>query len=945
MNALLGKTLGHYKIQSMIGEGGMGTVYQALDITLQRIVAIKVMHPHLVRQKTFKERFIQEACTAAQLSHPGIIKVFDFGQSEENLYIVMEYISGGNLGEMLENMAGSGKQIILSEAIRTTQHIASAMDYAHRKGVLHRDIKPSNIMLKLEEAEGLPYRPIITDLGLAKLAEGGVITTDGSSLGTPAYMSPEQAMGEPLDARSDVYSLGILLYELCTGHRPFAAKTISEAIKYHTQEAPPPPHTHRPDLPTIIEEIILKALQKDPQNRFQDAASFASALHNVLAESTAATIAPDPSITVTSLATQLQQTQEEIVAPHQVENYIPPAQELNQDIIQVFADNSPLFTLTVQKKVLTIGRNADNDIVIKDKKASRHHARIEYDGHLYHIIDLNSANGTYLDDARLLPGVGEIWSPENTLKIGDSWLKLYHGEIQKTANPIGTQVDVGNSPMLSQNSGVAIFIDHAEITVIPGNRVSFAVTLLNQSQLVQHIKLKITGIPENWIISPPGVVQLMPGLQQIITITLEPPRNSQGRAGKYILAVIASSNEQPNMTSQAECMLEVKPFSAFNSFLTPQRAYNNRPIRLNIENQGNAAEDFVITCQDRSGEILFNPPCMQINVSAGQVGGARFRGNPRQKRFLGSNQTYQYSVDIESASGQMQSQPAEIVCRPIIPVWIIPILLIICCMVFSGAGVAYFSYQSVLATAQAKAVAQTATFVAGMESKQMQTQLAIQSANATSTVLAVTAQAAGDDDSDGLSNTQEISLGTDPNNPDTDNDGLTDGLEINQFGTNPKNQDTDGDTISDGREANELQTSPTNKDTDGDGMNDNVDLDPLQLPTPTVSPTGTSEPTGTVKPTITPWAACPDSVYLTRLSVDMEAYVSPDPPLANRVRSQPNLSGEILGSIQPNEHVKILEGPQCSNQWVWWKVESLKTGLIGWTSEGDEGGYWLVPVP
>jgi serine/threonine protein kinase len=160
---------------------------------------------------------------------------------------------------------------MLSEAILLGKQIASAMDYAHQKGVLHRDIKPGNIMLKPEEAEGLPYRPIITDLGLAKLAEGGVITTDGSSMGTPAYMSPEQALGESLDARSDVYSLGILLYELCTGYLPFAAKTISGAIKYHSKETPPSPHTLRPDLPHNIEAIILKALQKDPEERFQDA--------------------------------------------------------------------------------------------------------------------------------------------------------------------------------------------------------------------------------------------------------------------------------------------------------------------------------------------------------------------------------------------------------------------------------------------------------------------------------------------------------------------------------------------------------------------------------------------------------------------------------------------------------------------------------------------------
>jgi serine/threonine protein kinase len=941
MDTLLGKTLGHYTIQSLIGEGGMGAVYKALDITLQRVVAVKVMHPHFARQKTFKDRFIQEACTAAQLSHPGIIKVFDFGQSEDNLFIVMEYIPGVNLAQALQELAEKKDRIILTEAIRLVQQVALAMDYAHKNGVLHRDIKPANIMLKPEMVDELPYRPIITDLGLAELAEGGVTTIDGSSMGTPAYMSPEQALGETLDARSDVYSLGILLFELCTGRLPFPANTISEAIKFHTREKPPSPQAIQPDLPDNISQVILKALQKDPQDRFSDAAAFASALKNILSDAVAATIAPDLLKTSISLATQLQQNQEDVKELPQVENIDLPNGNKN-DYIQVIAEDNTTFSVATGKGLLTFGRDTKNDIVIKDKKVSRYHGHIEYDGSDYRVIDLNSANGTYLDDARLLPGVGEIWTAEKTLKIGGYRLRLIQSETRNSspvANPDGTQVDPGFSPYLSQNKGVAIFIDHAEITVNPGNRASLAVTLLNQTQLVHHFRIKIFGIPENWIVSSPPAIQLMPGIQQVATFIFEPPRNVKGKAGNYVLAVNVTSNESPDVNAQAECTLIVNPFSAFNSILTPQKVNNNRLIRLNIENQGNHAEEFQISCHERSGEIYFTPPHIRVNIPAGQVGAARFRGTPRQKKFFGGNQTYQYTADIESASGQMQSHPGEIVCRPIIPLWAFIVLIVLCCLVFGSAGVGYFSYQAVLGTSQARALAQTAAYVSGLQSAQLQTQTAEQSTFATATVLAITAQAAGDNDNDGISNIQENSLGTDPNNPDTDNDGLIDGLEINQYGTNPKNQDTDGDTLSDGMEANDLKTSPTNKDTDGDGLNDNVDPAPLQLPTVTVSPTGT------IQPTTTAWKACPDAAYSTRLAVGMEAFVSPDPPLANRVRSAPSTGGDILGYIQPGEHVKILEGPQCSDKWIWWKVESLTSGLTGWTGEGDENGYWLVPVP
>jgi len=241
MKELIGQSLDRYQIVSLLGEGGMGAVFKARDITLQRDVAVKIMHPQFARRPDFRERFLQEARTAARLDHPGIVQVFDFGQARSHLYIVMEFIPGDNLRQMLQGLSSTNQWIVLAEAIQIVQQVSLALDYAHQQGVLHRDIKPDNVMLKPKPTDALPYRPVITDLGLAKLHEGGVMTVEGTSMGTPAYMSPEQAMGQATDARSDVYSLGILLYELAVGQLPFPVKTITEAIRYHTKEPPPPP--------------------------------------------------------------------------------------------------------------------------------------------------------------------------------------------------------------------------------------------------------------------------------------------------------------------------------------------------------------------------------------------------------------------------------------------------------------------------------------------------------------------------------------------------------------------------------------------------------------------------------------------------------------------------------------------------------------------------------
>jgi serine/threonine protein kinase len=284
VNTLIGKNLDRYHIIRLLGEGGMGAVFKARDLTLQRDVAVKVMHPQLARQPNFRKRFLQEARSAARLDHPGIVRVLDFGEADSHLYIVMEFIPGDTLRQKLQSIRAaqdsgtSMGSISLQEALQLVRQICLALDYAHQQGVFHRDIKPDNIILKPDPGTSLPCRPVLTDLGLAKLAEGGLASMEGLSLGTPAYMSPEQALGEETDERSDVYSLGILLYELTVGQLPFPAKSISQAIRYHTQEPLPLPSTVRPDLPVFLEQLILKALAKDPADRFPSAGALAEAL-------------------------------------------------------------------------------------------------------------------------------------------------------------------------------------------------------------------------------------------------------------------------------------------------------------------------------------------------------------------------------------------------------------------------------------------------------------------------------------------------------------------------------------------------------------------------------------------------------------------------------------------------------------------------------------------
>jgi len=271
---LTGQTFGPYQIISEIGHGGMATVYKAYQPSLNRYVALKVLPPGLAHNRELIVRFKREAENAAKLSHPHVVHVYDTGEDAGRHYIAMEYIDGGSLRDRLTVL--SGKPMEVTTALEITAQIADALDYAHRHGIVHRDIKPSNILLT---ADG---RAVLSDLGISRAAEATQLTQTGASVGTPEYMSPEQAKGEEIDGRSDLYSLGIVLYEMLTGRVPFRADTPYAVIYKHLQERPTPPTTLNAAIPRKVAAIITRALEKDAKRRFRTANEMARALREAL---------------------------------------------------------------------------------------------------------------------------------------------------------------------------------------------------------------------------------------------------------------------------------------------------------------------------------------------------------------------------------------------------------------------------------------------------------------------------------------------------------------------------------------------------------------------------------------------------------------------------------------------------------------------------------------
>src|ERR671916_654375 len=261
---------GRYRILRRLGAGGMANVYLAEDEELGRCVAVKILNERYANDDLFIERFNREAKSAASLSHPNIVSIYDRGEAEGTYYIAMEVIEGRSLKELIMTRG----PLPISVAIGYTKQILSALRFAHRNGIIHRDIKPHNVLLGPED------RLKVTDFGIAR-AGASQMTEAGSIMGTAQYLSPEQARGAPVTPASALYSVGIVLYEMLTGKTPFNGDTPVEIAMKHLNEPPRPPSELRPEIPPELDQIVLRALAKDPHDRYQSAQEFSEDLDRV----------------------------------------------------------------------------------------------------------------------------------------------------------------------------------------------------------------------------------------------------------------------------------------------------------------------------------------------------------------------------------------------------------------------------------------------------------------------------------------------------------------------------------------------------------------------------------------------------------------------------------------------------------------------------------------
>jgi serine/threonine protein kinase len=384
MSSWSGQTIGSYQIAEEIGQGGMAVVYRAYQPQLERWVAIKVLQATGTSGKEFLARFRREARAVAALRHPNILTIYDYGEEGGIAYIVMEYVPGGTLKDCL------GQPMEWPDAATLVIPVGRALSYAHSQGIVHRDVKPANVFL------ARPNWPLLGDFGLVKLVGGQRgITRPGVSIGTPAYFSPEQAAGEDVDHRSDIYSLGIILYELLTGRLPFVADSPVETMLRRLHEPPTPPRCLNPRIAPQLEAIILQALACDPATRYPTMEALVNDLSRVPGATGRAVLSPSQDTAAATATARLgalsTMTGSRLVVTGTGATLLLPQQK---EVLVGRADPQ----VTPQPDV-DLGPHGGREAGV-----SRHHARLLQSPEGWLLEDLNSTNGTFLNSMPVLPG-------------------------------------------------------------------------------------------------------------------------------------------------------------------------------------------------------------------------------------------------------------------------------------------------------------------------------------------------------------------------------------------------------------------------------------------------------------------------------------------------------------------------------------------------------------
>ena len=599
----VGQTLGQYRIEAPLDAGGMGQVFRGVHIYLNRPAAIKVMRPHLAANAKFRTRFLQEAQAAAALKHPNIVDLYEFGEQDDHLYMVMELITGGSLRTLLQQQSGQPRPLTLG--LDLIRQAAEGLAAAHAKGIIHRDIKPDNLLLnRLNDSEER-FQVKITDFGIARLIEGGSLTATGAlPIGTVTYMSPEQCRSEQVDGRSDLYALGIVLYEVLTGYLPFKIDNFNDGIFKHINAEPPSPRLLRPDLPPHVEEIIQHCLAKKPAERFQSCAALARVLRDLQDE--------EPITMMTMPLLPLPKPSEQASRSERT-----PSTLYEMSETPTLSFHIP--TLSPDAPTFIKGGETMNPTIIKASEPS-----------------------SIADMSRQTPGIYQT---------------VPSGESQR----------------------IGLFADSKTLMITPGQATRTQVTITNLGQTVDWFTLTVEGVPASWLQLPDEEVQLNPGMQETVELYINVARVPNNLAQEYPVTVRARSREKPTEAGATSMCWTVQPFKEEALHIEPRRVSGRgrATYAVTLQNSGNTLTQYELKGDDDEQKLAYQFGANQINLEPGQETRVRLAIRTR-RHLLGGAVRLPFQVHARSAdSSTPLSTPGEFVNKALLPLWLLPVALIV----------------------------------------------------------------------------------------------------------------------------------------------------------------------------------------------------------------------------------------------------------------------------
>ncbi|WP_288480854.1 protein kinase [uncultured Deinococcus sp.] len=579
-----------FRLLRPLGQGWLGQVFTAQNLDGAGVQALRVVSPELVAQPGVMTQFRRLFAKWRRLSHPNVLLPDDLLEREQHVMYAMPLAQSGSVRQLLQSQVRSGEFLDLLVAVDLARQAAGAVAYAHEHNLMHGDLKPENLLLTPARAllGRRAYGVLVSDFGVAELQAFTHGTHDRQIMSAPAYMAPEQFRGVRSETRSDLYALGVILYELLTNLVPFETRDLAEAMDKHQHVAPIPPGQIRYDIPSELEEVVLTCMAKAPQDRYRTAAELEEQLQRVM--NTLLPQGPQPTVVLPDIPE-------------------PPAPR-----IEPLRDRKPYARLQIcdaagqllrveplTGDVVTIGRAPGNSIVLEHAGVSRHHLSLDLgDEGEVHVTELGSTNGTTLGGEALPLREALRWPDGGVLRVEPFWLRLQPPQ------------------RVVQQARIALLVEDNDLTLDPGATVLLPVKLSNTGRTVDHFRLEVEGVPAEWVQNLYHEVQLNPGMSGETTLKVQVPRVPTSRAQTYDVRVIARSRENPAEYGTAPMKWTVQPFTETVTEFKPVRrsAWRRTHYQLHMVNVSNVAVTYAPTVGDDEGEVKLEAPWSQIQVPA-----------------------------------------------------------------------------------------------------------------------------------------------------------------------------------------------------------------------------------------------------------------------------------------------------------------------------------------